>query len=131
MTIGLSHGGATQYASLKRSQELLVGTKEGVAILNQDATGSWRMSHRGLSDLHISSLILPPKTDLIFAGAFHGSINASGDGGRTWERRDIGLTQDNVYSLAWVERPDGVRLYAGTEPACNSSAELAIHYLKI
>ncbi|SVA42185.1 uncharacterized protein METZ01_LOCUS95039 [marine metagenome] len=117
MTIGLSHGGATQYASLKRSQELLVGTKEGVAILNQDATGSWRMSHRGLSDLHISSLILPPQTDLIFAGAFHGSIHASRDGGRTWERRDTGLTQDDVYSLAWVERADGVRLYAGTEPA--------------
>ena len=117
MAIALSHGGATQYASSKRSQEILVGTKEGVAILQQDPAGAWKLAERTLPDLHISSIIMPPKTDLIFAGAFHGSIHASADGGRTWGRRDTGLTQDDVYSMAWVERDGGVRLYAGTEPA--------------
>ena len=81
MTITLSHGGATQYSSSERSKELLVGTKEGVATLERDKGGSWKLAYRSLADLHISSIIVPPKSNLIFAGAFHGSIHASADGG--------------------------------------------------
>ena len=109
MAIALSHGGATQYASSERSQEILVGTKEGVAILQQDAAGAWKLAELTLPDLHISSIIMPPKTDLVFAGAFHGSIHASADGGTTWERRSTGLAQGVVVSTPWVQRVVRVR----------------------
>jgi photosystem II stability/assembly factor-like uncharacterized protein len=54
---------------------------------------------------------------LTFAGAFHGSIHASADGGRTWEARANGLSEANVYSLAAARINGHTRLFAGTEPA--------------
>lgn len=116
MAIGLSHGGDTIYRSSAPSQELLVGTLKGIDILERHEAG-WRVAHRALTDLHISSIVIEPESGMIFAGAFQGSVHASADGGRTWDRRDVGLTQDDVYSLASVRRQDGVRLYLGTEPA--------------
>src|SRR5207253_7845284 len=41
----------------------------------------------------------------------------SSDGGRTWERRDKGLSEQNVYSLACARLGAGVRVFAGTQPA--------------
>ncbi len=116
MAIALSHGGTTIYSSPSPSDEVLVGTTEGVVILGRQSSG-WEVVHRSLPDAHISSIIMPPESGLIFAGVFHGGIHASSDGGRTWERRDEGLTQEDVFSLAWVRTDDNVRLYAGTEPA--------------
>ena len=110
MAIGLSHGGDTIYCSSAPSQELLVGTLKGIDILERHE-GGWRVAHRALTDLHLSSIVIEPESGMIFAGAFQGSVHASADGGRTWERRDAGLTQDDVYSLASVRRQDGVRLY--------------------
>ena len=53
----------------------------------------------------------------MFAGAFFGSVHASADGGKTWERRDNGITVHDVYSLASNVVEGKVRVYAGTEPA--------------
>jgi photosystem II stability/assembly factor-like uncharacterized protein len=39
------------------------------------------------------------------------------DGGRTWEERDTGIESKEIYTLHAVQYPEGLRLYAGTEPA--------------
>jgi len=95
---------------------VLVGTKEGVAIIAREGSG-WKLTHRALTDKHISAIIIEPESGLTFAGAFHGSIHASPDGGRTWEPRANGLSEANVYSLASARINGHTRLFAGTEPA--------------
>jgi photosystem II stability/assembly factor-like uncharacterized protein len=106
----------------------LVGTREGIAIIARDA-GAWRLTHRATIDKHISAIIKEPESGLIFAGAFHGSIHASADEGRTWEPRENGLTQSNVYSLAARRVGGQVRLFAGTEPAhLFVSDDLGLHW---
>jgi photosystem II stability/assembly factor-like uncharacterized protein len=118
MAITLSHGGTTIYSSPSRSNEVLVGTREGVLTIAREKTGAeWQVTHRAIPDKHISAMITEPESGLIFAGAFHGSVQMSADGGKSWEPRGNGMTQTNVYSLA-ARRIDGrVRLFAGTEPA--------------
>lgn len=118
MTLGLTHGGSNVYASSGPSNELLVGTKHGVAVLERTAPGaSWRLAQRALPDLHISSIVFEPRSGTAFAGAFFDWVYASADGGRTWERRSNGLSVNDVYSLACVRLNGRPRLYAGTQPA--------------
>jgi photosystem II stability/assembly factor-like uncharacterized protein len=115
MAIALSHGGTTVYSVAAPSDEVLVGTLHGVVTLVRD--GGWRIARRVLEDRHISAIIEEPDSGVLFAGAFAGGIHASTDGGRTWERRDHGVTEPDVYSLASVRLNGRARLYAGTEPA--------------
>lgn len=118
MAITLSHGGPTIYRSPAPSHQVLVGTIQGVACLERDATGpGWHVAYRALPDQHIHALLIEPESGTIFAGLNHGSIFASDDGGRTWARRDRGLTEHNIYSLACTRLNGGTRIYAGTEPA--------------
>src|SRR5437867_13418501 len=118
MAITLSHGGPTIYRSPAPSRQVLVGTIEGVVCLERESAGSgWRVARRALTDKHIHALLLEPESGTLFAGASHGSIFASSDGGETWEARDKGLTEHNIYSLACARLADGVRVFAGTEPA--------------
>ena len=131
MAIGLSHGGSTIYASPTLSKEVLVGTKEGVAIIAREGSG-WKLAHRALTDKHISAIMIEPESGLTFAGAFHGSIHASADGGRTWEPRTNGLSQANVYSLASAHIDGRTRLFAGTEPAhLFISDDLGLHWSEV
>ncbi|HEY7220761.1 MAG TPA: glycosyl hydrolase [Candidatus Binatia bacterium] len=118
MAIGLSHGGTTVYSSPSLSNEVLVGTREGVVTLARDGSDQdWKVIRRAMTDKHISAIIKEPESGLTFAGAFHGSVHASADGGKSWESRDQGLTQNDIYSLA-AQRINGrMRLFAGTEPA--------------
>ena len=118
MAITLSHGGPTIYRSAEPSRQVLVGTIAGVVRIERDPSGpGWHVADRTLSDKHVHALLIEPESGTILAGMKHGSIFASADGGRTWERRDKGLTEHNVYSLACTRLANGVRVFAGTEPA--------------
>jgi len=118
MALTLSHGGPTMFRSAAPSTQVLVGTIDGVVCMERNTDGSgWYVAQRTLTDKHIHALLIEPASGTIFAGVNHGSIFASSDGGHTWEQRDHGLTQPDVYSLACVELATGPRLYAGTEPA--------------
>jgi photosystem II stability/assembly factor-like uncharacterized protein len=118
MAITLSHGGPTIYSSPAPSQQVLVGTIQGVVCMQRDADGpGWHVAHRALTDKHIHALLIEPESGTIFAGLNHDTIFASSDGGYTWERRDHGLTQPDVYSLACSSMAGGTRIFAGTEPA--------------
>ena len=131
MAIGLSHGGATIYSSPTLSKEVLVGTREGITTIAREGLG-WRVAHRALPDKHISAIMIEPESGLIFAGAFHGSVHVSSDGGKTWEPRGNGLTQDNVYSLASRRINGHTRLFSGTEPAhLFVSDDLGLHWNEV
>jgi len=131
MAIGLSHGGTTIYSSPSSSKEVLVGTREGIAIIARE-DAAWHIAGRSLAGQHISAIMNEPESGLTFAGAFHGGVHVSADDGRTWEPRVNGLTQNNVYSLA-ARRIDGrVRVFAGTEPAhLFVSDDLGLHWSEI
>jgi photosystem II stability/assembly factor-like uncharacterized protein len=133
MAIELSHGGTTIYASHLPSNEILVGTREGAITIARDGSGSeWQIAHRAIPDKHISALMAEPESRLVFAGAFHGGVHVSADGGKSWEQRSNGMTQNNVYSLA-ARRVDGrVRVFAGTEPAhLFASDDLGLNWQEI
>ena len=58
MALGLSHSGPNLYSSPAPSRELLVGTRDGVVILERAGLGSpWRVAQRALPGRHISSMI--------------------------------------------------------------------------
>jgi len=116
MTISLSHGGSTIYSSPTPSKRILVGTREGAVTLERDGS-TWRIAHRALTDKHISAIVQEPDSGIIFAGAFQGGVHASADGGKTWQERGNGMSQNNVYSLATKNVNGRVRVFAGTEPA--------------
>jgi photosystem II stability/assembly factor-like uncharacterized protein len=116
MAIGLSHGGTTIYSSRSLSNEVLIGTREGVVTIAR-AGSEWKVAHRAITDKHISAIVKEPESGLTFAGAFHGSVYVSKDDGKTWEARANGMTQNNIYSLAVRRMNSRVRVFAGTEPA--------------
>jgi photosystem II stability/assembly factor-like uncharacterized protein len=132
MAIGLSHGGSNVYSSPKPSRQLWVGTKDGLILIERADNGDWHVAHRALRGLHISSIVFERSSGVIFAGAFFGSVQASVDGGKTWERRDTGLTVHDVYSLACAPAGGKMRIYAGTEPAhLFYSEDLGLHWTEL
>jgi photosystem II stability/assembly factor-like uncharacterized protein len=118
MTIALSHGGTTMYTSAYPSEEVLVGTREGIVTIQRNAGGSgWHVAQRALTDRHIHAIIAEPTSGTLFAGAHKGGLFASSDGGKTWVERNSGLNENDIYSLAAATVDGTTRIYAGTEPA--------------
>ena len=117
MALGLSHGGTTIHTSSKPANQILVGTSAGAITVERKAASEWQIAQRAITDKHISAIIREPESGLIFAGAFQGGVMVSADEGRTWEARNQGMTQNNVYSLAAKRINGNVRVFAGTEPA--------------
>ena len=118
MAINLSHGGTTIYSSTAPSQQILVGTREGAVTIERETGHSdWRITNRAIADKHISAIMTEPESGLTFAGAFLGGVMVSADGGKSWEARNNGMTQNNVYSLAAKRIGGRARVFAGTKPA--------------
>ncbi len=117
MAICLSHSGVSSYASATRSDEILVGTTDGVAVLKRGAGGDWAASDRWLAGYHICSLAIEPTTGALLAGTHNGGFAISTDKGATWEFRNEGLASQNVFSVASSKVGDEIRVYAGIEPA--------------
>lgn len=116
MAILLSHGGHSVKRSAQQDTTLLVATVDGVATLTRTA-GGWQEAARELRGTHVSALIEEPASGTIFAGTHGQGLYASGDGGRTWERRSDGLVSQHIYSMNCVQAEGETRVYAGTEPA--------------
>lgn len=118
MKVCLSPNGRNVFAGEALPSELLVGTIDGISVLERQGPGnSWKKSGHQLKDRHISALLLEPKRGGLFAGVHGKGLYASMDGGKNWELKTRRLTQEHVYTLASVERNGDIVLYAGTEPA--------------
>lgn len=118
MSLTLSHGGDTIFSTASRSEEVLVGTKEGIVFLKRNGgVSGWSVAHRALVNKHIHAVIVEPDSGAIIAGVTHDTIYVSEDGGETWERRDEGITQPDIYSLAAAKVNGNSRIFAGTQPA--------------
>lgn len=117
MSICLSHGGTTMYSAASPARKILVGTVDGVVTVEKGAAGSWAASRTQLKGCHISVLLVEPKSGTLFAGVHKGGIQVSTDGGNTWEQRERGLTQKNIFSMCASSAGTATRIYAGTEPA--------------
>ena len=132
MAVGLSHGGSSVYSSAERSSELWVGSQDGLVRFEREGDGKWRETQRALRGQHISSIIFERTSGTMFAGAFFGSVHASPDGGKTWERRDSGIPIHDVYSLASNVVDGKIRVYAGTQPAhLFVSEDLGLHWSEL
>src|SRR5437899_2295356 len=113
MAIALTHSGTAVYSSDTPSNELMVGTADGIVTLAriEPRSGSaWRIARRSLNGSHVSSIIFPVP-DLTLAAIYHGGIMMSRDGGRSWERRDNGVAHDDVYSLGATTLNGKLRLF--------------------
>ena len=118
MALTLSHGGENVFTNASPANEILIGTKEGVVRISREGAGAdWRVADRWLTDKHIHALLIDPASGAIVAGATQDAVHVSEDGGATWERRDNGLSESDVYSLAAAGANGSSRIYAGTEPA--------------
>lgn len=117
MTMCLSTNGQVIYRSAEPPSKLLVSTLDGVDVLERDGPdGEWSLTGHVLDDHHVSSLMIEPVNQWIFAGVHWGGLFRSKDDGATWEPCMNGITKEHVYSLAYVVTEDGPILYAGSEP---------------
>lgn len=118
MLPSVSPGGNNVFSLTELPGQLLVGTTAGVFLLERGATSrNWKVSRHSLEECHVHALLMEPKSGLLFAGVHNGTVYTSSDLGRSWELRDKGINQADIYTLNLVHRDGRTRLYAGTEPA--------------
>ena len=116
MYVCLSPGGQLLTQGKIACDNLLVGTVDGVFSFHQE-DGSWEQDAVHLSGKHASSVIFEPTTETLFVGTYGREIFASRDRGQTWEKRDSGIGDKEIYSLATQLVGGKPRVYAGTQPA--------------
>lgn len=115
-TACLAPNGMSVFRGDAPATKLLVGTAQGVALLERVPGKEWKLSGTTLEGRHISSLLLEPVNGGLYAGIHRGGVFFSPDGGRTWEERSDGITLDHVYSLVYAIEDGQPIVYAGTEP---------------
>jgi photosystem II stability/assembly factor-like uncharacterized protein len=115
-TACLAPNGMSVFRGDASATKLLVGTAQGVALLERVPGKEWKLSGTTLEGKHVSSLLLEPVNGGVYAGIHRGGVFFSPDGGRTWEERSDGITLDHVYSLVYAIEEGRPIVYAGTEP---------------
>jgi len=116
MFVCLSPGGQSLSQGEVPKDRLLIGTASGIFAF-QKRGGSWASEGTMVPGKHFSSIIFEPSTGMLFGGTYSCEIYASADLGKTWERRDAGIGDKEIYSLATQMIEGKPRLYAGTQPA--------------
>ncbi len=116
MTVCLSPGGKTLHTATQFSDQLMVATVNGIAVINQTSPTAWRHRRSHLEEHHICALLQEPVSGRYFAGSHDGGIAISDDG-ENWHFSNEGLDIENVFSLAVSQKDGKALLYAGTEPA--------------
>jgi hypothetical protein len=118
MAICLSHSGEAIYSSKAPSNEMFVGTADGVCLLTREKQGAaWKLAQQSLKGYHVCSLIIEPSSGAMFAATHNGGVAVSRDGGKNFKFCNEGITSLNAYSVAYSHAGGKVRIYAGTEPA--------------
>ena len=100
ITTSLSPNGNFFSEAAKSPERVLVGTVDGFCILEKPSGNApWAMTRTCLAGLHISAIVHDAQAGAIVVGAYADGIWMSDDDGKTWGRRDEGITQSKVYSL--------------------------------
>jgi hypothetical protein len=82
MMILLSNGGSNSHRSKKPSDALVVGTVDGVVVL-QRAAGGWKVAHRALGGCFVSA-VTAADDGTLFAATHGFGVARSDDGGYSW-----------------------------------------------
>jgi photosystem II stability/assembly factor-like uncharacterized protein len=118
MTACLSPNGRTEYFGDGPLQTLKVGTIEGIYTFSRGSQAApWCAVDRVHPEWPVSSLLLEPRSRLMFAGVHGGGgLWRSSDQGKTWNRiaRDI---PSHIYSVQCQYIGQQARLWVGVEPA--------------
>ncbi|HBG04174.1 MAG: hypothetical protein A2075_16045 [Geobacteraceae bacterium GWC2_58_44] len=81
---------------------------------------SWSAVNGGLALTPVSSLVIDPGSQTIYAGTLgddgygYGGVLKSSNGGASWSASNSGLTETDVYALA-IDPGNGQTIYAGVE----------------
>lgn len=114
--LSLSHGGGeTVRAAVTPSTAVMVGTVDGIVRLERVAE-SWSVTHHSLQGQHVHALVREPGSGVWFAGLSKGGIQVSQDDGRSWRRRDRGVTERDIFSLSALNIDGRSHIFAGSEP---------------
>ena len=116
MFICLSPGGQTTTVGESHTDRLLVGTVNGIFSFVR-RNGAWVSQPTLLPGEHISALLFEPKSKMLFAGTYGEALYGSMDLGQSWEKRNRGIGNREIYTLACQEVGGRPRIYAGTQPA--------------
>ncbi len=94
--LSLSNGGANSFASSRPSNRLVIGTVDGVFMLDRDTAG-WRVSGRALEGCAVGAVAGLSSGTLL--AATHGlGVGRSTDGGDSWAWSNKGLPQYDLWS---------------------------------
>ena len=94
--VSLSNGGMNAFRTARPATRLVVGTVDGVAVLDREGAG-WRVARRALEGCAVAAV-----TDLAsgtLLAATHGlGVARSTDGGDTWDWSNQGLPQFDLWA---------------------------------
>lgn len=98
------------------SDTLVIATADGIFILKRDEKGDWTLVHRAMQGVPLSALTRLQNGSLI-AGSHGVGVARSDDGGATWQWKNKGLTQYDIWSVRAGTLNGREMLYAGSMPA--------------
>jgi photosystem II stability/assembly factor-like uncharacterized protein len=92
----LSNGGHNTHRSARRSDTIVVGTVDGIAVLVLSESG-WTLSHRALAGCFVSA-VTASEDGTLFAATHGVGIARSRDAGRTWTWVNKGIDRHDLWS---------------------------------
>ncbi|MHB1675229.1 MAG: transcriptional regulator [Acidobacteriaceae bacterium] len=101
------------YVDPKNSQHILMATDRSGVLESGDGSVSFHDDNRGFSERQVSAMVADPTaSDTLYVGVLNGKrfggVFVSKDGGHVWGQLNLGLNNNDVFSLAMS--PGGVLL---------------------
>lgn len=94
--VSLSNGGANTFGGAGACGRLVIGTVDGVSVLDRDGQG-WRVAHRALEGCAVGAISHLDSGTLL--AATHGfGVARSTDGGESWDWSNDGLTHYDLWA---------------------------------
>ena len=94
----LSNGGTNVHRSKQRSDSMVIGTVDGIAVLERSG-GSWNIKHRALAGCSVSA-VTALDDGTLFAATHGVGVARSEDGGINWTWTNDGIDRVDLWSRA-------------------------------
>ena len=92
----LSNGGHHSHRATRPSDTIVVGTVDGIAVLNR-TDGGWTVAHRALAGCVVSAVTIADDGTL-FAATHGVGVARSRDGGKSWDWINKGIDRHDLWS---------------------------------